>query len=678
MRPTWAFVGIALVSACLEQPQIDETTQDINGPSSLASSWQRARAAVPSNCTATRIGSRWAITALHCLAPKPPATVPGTRIGAGVSFYNSNGQLAGSATIVDIKTRPGTNAVACQATTTSITGCYDSTNHVADIALLQLANNNGSDPASNDPLDAPQGVMAWVYPGNNVAGVQVGAGQHDGATNPNRVLLQVANTTSDSSDSLGDFHLSSIRVDPGDSGGPFYVNNQILGDLHGNTSLFSATYTSIPFHLDWILTTIGYQWPGSPSQSGIAYSGTITQSFVGTEQMCQYACENTASCQGYNYVPTNRSCFLYTNIAGTYALTNVHSALRWGQGSGRSNLATAYVRSDNISAVVHRAGGGAVDELLPGPTPALAGSLFQYGPPPPAVGKVSGYRRADGVNAVVYRDAGGHIIELALGPSGWTPNELTSFGGPLAVGDPVAYVRADHVSAVVYRSTNNHIIELRAATNTWVALDLTVQSGVGVNATSDPSPTVRADGLSSVTFISGGQVFELFKAPGLAWDWGEPSAFAPGAPAAGAKPFGYTQHDGTYAIIYGAADGRVIALWQGGGWNVQEVVPGAPHIAFGSTPAAYVRSDGIESIVYRTTTNSLEELTNNGLWQKWDLSALFAIPSANSDPTASIRAESRNSVVFTTPGNHARELSFHIGETSWTLRDLTAESGETP
>jgi hypothetical protein len=130
--------------------------------------------------------------------------------------------------------------------------------------------------------------------------------------------------------------------------------------------------------------------------------------------------------------------------------------------------------------------------------------------------------------------------------------------------------------------------------------------------------------------------------------------------------------------VYGTADGRVIALWLSGAWAWQAVVAGAPQIAFNSTPAAYVRTDGIESIVYRTVTNSLVELTNNTHWQAWDLSALFGIPPANSDPTTSIRAESRNTVVFTTLGNHVRELSIHIGDGNWSLRDLTAESGETP
>jgi hypothetical protein len=696
MRTLWtACLGLSLVAACLDQEQIgtdDEgtTTQEINGPSSLASSWQRSRAIALSNpvnpnlffCTATRIASRWAITALHCTASG------GAAVGTTANFYDpATGSLSGSATVVAVKTRPGTNANLCVSGGITISHCYDSTGHVADIALLELANFT-VDPPSGDPLDAPQAIMAWAYPGHDIPGQKVGAGQHDGNPNPTAKLLQVADETADTSDSIGDFHTADIRVDPGDSGGPFYVDKQILGDLYGNTSLFSATYTSVPFHLDWILKSIGYHWVGTPSEAGIAYNGTQLASVVGTEAVCQYACENTTNCEGYDYLPAGKSCGLYTNITGTFTAPNTRSALHYGQGSGRSNLVSAYDRSDNKTSVIHRTTAGTINDLRPDTTPAGVESLFTAGPPPmvPTGAKVSGYRRADGINVVVYRANKIHVIEISFDPASgtWKPNELP---GPPAAGDPVGYVRADNVSAVVYRSSSNHIIELRLGTRGWVPLDLTDEAGAG-NTDSDPSASVRADGTSSVTFIAGGQVFELTKQPGSKWVVGGPWGLATPAspPLASGRPYGYTHRDGTYEIVYGATDGRVIALWLSGGWHWGEPVGGgaAPLIAVGSTPAAYVRTDGLESIVYRTSTNRLEELQNNlagstpAGWTPNDLTARSKVPLLTSDPTVSIHVDARNSIVYSVAGNRAQDLSFLIGTGSGPPRELTLEAGETP
>jgi hypothetical protein len=385
-----------------------------------------------------------------------------------------------------------------------------------------------------DSLSGAQATLAWRYPGDDVVGTQVGAGRHGGNTNNAGVLLQVNDSTDDSTDSGGWFETNTDFVDSGDSGGPFYVGNRVLGTLWGHgwngADGYWARYTSVPLFLDWILTNIGYRWIGQPPQPNVAYTGSTIESFSSTERACQYACEKTTSCQAYNFSTFVSSCALVSGVTGTTPVAGVHSALHYGASSGKSNEVVGYVRSDGLSAVVHKATNGTVHEFVPG-APWTVGTIAPAGMPAIA-GKLSAYRRADGVNTVVYRSTGNRIIELSLSAGGWSAADLTTAGGGATpVGDPTGYVRADGVSAVVFRSSNGHINELRLGTQRWIATDLTADAGSAIVASSEPSAFVRSDGRSSVVFRANNDIIELFKAAGQGQKWsiGGPSSLA-GAP----------------------------------------------------------------------------------------------------------------------------------------------------
>ena len=48
----------------------------------------------------------------------------------------------------------------------------------------------------------------------------------------------------------------------------------------------------------------------------------------GSERVCQYACERTASCDAYNYYPTLRMCYLLSSVTQTFGMSNWKSALK--------------------------------------------------------------------------------------------------------------------------------------------------------------------------------------------------------------------------------------------------------------------------------------------------------------------------------------------------------------
>ena len=675
------------MTGCVTAPGDDQGTdvQAINGAWSPASQFQIDRAAALATpvaggkfniCTATRIAPNFALTAMHC----------GATTGTSVTFYTSSTAQnpALTATVDAVIRRPGTSVSACQATdgTLSTTGCEDSSGVFSDLVILKL--RNVVTATGPDSLDNAPATMAWRYPGAGVAGQKVGSGNHDNNMNTARSLRQVDDTTNNGDDNSGRFYSSHILVDGGDSGGPFYVNSRMLGTLYGRAPGLAANtlHTSVPKHLDWILSNIGYAWVGTPPQSGVAYDGSPIESFVATERVCQYACEHTQSCQAYNYLTTNSSCGLWTGVTHTFPNANTHSALHYGQASAKSGTVVGYVRSDGVNAMVHYASDGLFHEFVPGmgnwTVAQLPNSLTPALPAPSRGARLSAYHRADGVNAIVYR-SGTRVIEVAL-TDVWHWADLTSWGGQAPVGDPVGYVRADGVSAVVFRSLDGHINELRLIPQGWQPLDLTAASGVPAMASSDPAAYPRNDGLTSVVFRSGTNIFELFKAAGHQWDWGEPSAVTvDGAPPlATNKPYGYTHHEGTNAIVYVSDVGDITELYLAAdGWR-WGWLGGAKAVG---NPTANVRSDSLEQVLYRSGEGHIRELTNNP-WQGWDLtgSATGSSATAVTDPVAYMRADGWNAVVYDITGNHVGELSWHINTTNtpWANADVTANIGETP
>ncbi len=688
--PTLKHLLLLWVSSagCLAEPDAPTTStadQDINGPSSPASGFQVDRAIAVPGCTATRIGSHWALSALHCQLQ--------TKIGRRVALYDSplTFNALKTAIIRNVIQVPGTDPSRCKLGNTHLYdghGCSDGTGYFSDIVVLDLQDDAAF--GLTDVPAKPAATMAWWYPGNNVAGQKVGDGQHDGVANPSRRLLQVPDQTGDSNDNNGAFHTNHVRTDGGDSGGPFYVNNQILGTLTGNPdSIFSALHTSVPSHLDWILGSINYQWPGSPPLDSIRYTGTTISTLAfKTERVCQYACEHTASCEAYNYEWLRQRCTLVSGITGTSAADATRGALHYGQSGGKSGADVGYVRGDGFNAVVHVGTDDKVHELTIQGSDWVPGIISKPSPnndlPPRPISGLSAYRRSDGTSAVVYRGLGDILVEISLTQgSDWTWSDLTAWGGQTPAGDPVGFVRADGESAVVFRSADGHINELRLGPSSWIPTDLSAQVGFMTAASSDPSAFVRSDGLTSVVFRAGIQIIELFETPRGNWGVGQPSGLTnTPSPDADGRPYGYTHHDGTNAIVYRTSTNRIAELWLDGlGWHVGDLGVHSDHLAAGN-PFAYVRTDALEAVMYREaprpdqSSSSIWELVNNP-WQANDLTSWGAEPTT-SDPTAYLRTDGFNSVVFRTASNRIGELALRIGDIAWHVGNLSLTAGEAP
>jgi len=652
------FLAAPLLGACLTEDPYSETTQDIHGDTaSPATQFELDRAVKIPGCTATRISARFALTSAHC-NPSVGSTVRFYTTGPGVSTDNAR--------IEQVIFRPGVTGPACN---NDIDDCWDTAGQFADIALLRLS------AAVEDDLEGAQATLAWTYPGDGHGGYKVGAGQHDGNPNPDAILLQAYDETSRDNDDDGRFYTVDDMADPGDSGGPFYYSNRVLGTLWGKWwEPFDHynIYTSVPEHLSWILGQIGYSWRGQPAQSNTIYSGTAIQTFFASELRCQYACEKTASCEAYNFDTSVGVCSLQDNIQSVGTASGYHGALKFGERQGTSNDVVGYVRSDGINAVVHRATNGRIHELW------LAGGTWNagdiQGTGPAVASKLTAYRRADGTNAVVYRSTLNHIIELALVSGQWQAFDLTaSAGGESAGGNPVAYVRADGVSAVVYRgASTGHIIELRLGSRGWLASDLTAAAGSAIVASSDPSAFVRSDGYNSVVFRAGTQIIELYEANGQAWSIGGPSSLA-GAPDASSRPFGVTNVHGQNQIVYRTTANLVVLLFLSGGqWSFTTIGSAAV-----GDPVAYVRTDTVESVLFRNSFGSIMELTNPTAWQLWNLTSVTGAAASVTSPAVYHRKDGYNAVLFETVANHAGELYFKRGGT-WSDGDITAVAGETP
>jgi hypothetical protein len=680
---------------CVGDPSTDDladTDQPLQG-ASAASQFQRVRAVslsagfqVEPTCTATKIARNYILTGGQCAWP----------VGSKVGFYGLNGPGVDTALVTARFEPPGAHAQS---------GDLSADNGLfSDIAIYQLDRADLIDTSA---------TLAWTYPGSTAAGVKVGAGEHDNLPNPYATLRQLADWTSSSDDVDGLFHTWYREYNDGDEGGPFYYQGRVLGVLDGDGLGTGARYTSVPRHLDWILSTINYHWSGAPPTFR-QYSGTPLETIANTtERICQYACESRSDCEAYNIdvpSPTNTSfdCQLVGGVTSSFQ-SNGHGALRHaGPKASRSGDVVGYLRGDDWNSVIHKSFTAPqhVHELY-----YQSGTSWNWGdlsaarwindppgvstPAPTPSGKFSAYRRADGVNAIVYR-SGGSLIEIALTDT-WRWYFLPLRPQTTPLGDPAAYVRADGVSAVLYRTSTSHIIELAlvgapaAATQGWASDDLNNSAGGAPIADGEPTGFVRSDGYSSVLYRSGTQVTELYQnVSNHVWNWGQPTGLVTcggvpcAAPPVANKATGFLHPNGMVALVYRATTGHVIELFIDPqlGWQQKDLTSGmldGRPLAAGD-PTGYVRFDGVVSVVYRAaTTNEIWELTNTtAQFQAWNLNASVPhkiVPWALSEPMPYLRRDGKNAIVYNSSGTRASELS-EAPSGAWDYKDLSIDSGE--
>jgi hypothetical protein len=657
-----------------EDADLGEVESEISGSGAMqADLWHQSRAGTgminsdgSPSCTVTKIAPHFVVSAAHC-----PFTV-----GRSVTYYGADDWhlfRQNTAGIVKKNIRPGVIGSA------SCSDKHDINGDFADIAVVQV---------DREDTVGVTAVMAWRYPGEWSAGEKVGAGSHDGDPNTSGLLKQINDVLWSSDGDDGLFHSDSDQVNPGDSGGPFYVNGRVVGVLNGTCDwAFKAGYTTVPWHLPWILDTIGYRWSGMTSVAR-SYSGTTAESFRAvSEKVCQYACENRTGCVAYNFLPTptGTDCWLKSTVTGSTASTIYRGAVRWAPPhSSRTGNVVGFLGGDGVGdAVVHRVGSG-IREIFTDGNGVLKSKLITDLTSPAVQSNITAYRRADGVSAVVYRN-GSRLLEVALVGTQWQTNDLPIYIGISPKGDPAAYVRADGISAVVYRNSNNHIIELSlvgstpdsgSVVNGWWMRDLTVEL-LAPPADSDPTAFVRSDGYSSIVYQAGGQIYEMYMGKDHAWSWGSPSGIANGEPAAAstAKPSGFVHHDGTNGIVYRAYNGKVVELYlTSDGWIPRDLTFNSGVTAVGD-PQGYVRADGqYSSVVFRDSIGHIRENANGTLWD-------MGVQPIGTDPVPFVRTKGDDAVLFAKPASglltpsRAQELRLSF-DTGWIPHDLSTEAGE--
>lgn len=289
--------------------EVSETTQEVRGGTTASSYFQR-RSVSFGYCTGSLVTPTHVITAAHCT----PA------VGDVVRFYTTTNEVSTDPAtfrgIVDVDIRSGVMP--------STDDYYDLNNKWADIAVVTL---NAAAPAGTGSA-----TMAWSYPGGGASTWKVGAGRHNGISNPDRLLLMKSDTTWSSNDNDGQILMNNEDMDPGDSGGGLWYQNRLLGDLYGYVWNWHwrNLYTSVPHHLDWLLTKTGFAWQGDAVQYGVQINGTLHSQYGGgSHKRCQYACTKTIGCDAYTYyfapIPM---CIMLSSVTSTSANSGAYSALK--------------------------------------------------------------------------------------------------------------------------------------------------------------------------------------------------------------------------------------------------------------------------------------------------------------------------------------------------------------
>lgn len=294
-----------------EELEIDQTEQGITGGYPMPSFHPLTRAAVTlGSCTGIVVAKRKLITAAHCDA----------RVNNAVLFFDANVPSTSGALISRVDIRSGVNPA---------TDDYvDSNGKFADIAVLTLDRDI--------PAFSVKAELPGDFPGNNVRGVMVGGGRHNGQMNTTGELRYIWTNTYSAHVSGGHFLTEGSNVDNGDSGGGFFTYNSSSRnwEVHGTLSgrvwewAYRGKYTSIEHHLDWVLDKTSYG-TSQPWQFGRYVNGTyLGYTNVGSvqrEAKCILSCEKDGRCEAVTMYGSY--CYKYENVTGTGANSALKSVV---------------------------------------------------------------------------------------------------------------------------------------------------------------------------------------------------------------------------------------------------------------------------------------------------------------------------------------------------------------